>query len=272
MTIEYINPVASVSLHNDLVITAQISILHDKQPIHCRALLDIGSSMDFIKGKGNFGSNWSPHTLTTISKLYITITPTSIDGTYEHTLTFPIIPTISTLNPTQPIDRSTLNIPRNLRLADPRFYLPVPIDVLLSSGINICVDVCRTYQFNAAGQVRTASAKSAIRMGHRNLTSQTATNTFHASTMALQADLARFWEIDEGPPIKHISDTDRRCDEHFRAHIRRTSEERYIVALSFNDQLQSLGSSKTLAMKRLASLNRRFQRNKRFESEYRAIL
>ena len=57
--------------------------------------------------------------------------------------------------------------------------------------------------------------------------SQTATNTFHASTTVLQADLARFWEIDEGPSIKHLSETDRRCEEHFQTHVRRTSEGRY---------------------------------------------
>ena len=57
--------------------------------------------------------------------------------------------------------------------------------------------------------------------------SQTATNTFHASTTVLQADLARFWEIDEGPSIKHLSETDRRCEEHFQTHIRRISEGRY---------------------------------------------
>lgn len=61
-----------------------------------------------------------------------------------------------------------------------------------------------------------------------SLTSPTATNTFHTSTTALQADLARFWEIDKGPSIKHISEADRRCEEHFQAHIRRTSEGRYI--------------------------------------------
>ncbi|XP_068965518.1 uncharacterized protein [Bombus flavifrons] len=103
-------------------------------------------------------------------------------------------------------------------------------------------------------------------------TSPTATSTFHASTTALQADLARFWEIDEGPPIKHISEAERLCEEHFRAHTRRTSEGRYIVALPFNDRLPSLGSSKALAMKRLASLNRRFQRDRRFEADYRAVL
>ncbi|XP_050493066.1 uncharacterized protein LOC126874753 [Bombus huntii] len=46
---EHIRPIASELLSNDLVITAQINILNDKQqPIRCRALLDTGSSMNFI--------------------------------------------------------------------------------------------------------------------------------------------------------------------------------------------------------------------------------
>ena len=90
--------------------------------------------------------------------------------------------------------------------------------------------------------------------------------------MALQADLARFWEIKDRPSIQHISEADRRCKEHFITQVRRTSEGGYIVTLPFNDQLPSLGSSKGLAMKRLASLNRQFQRDKRFKAEYRAVL
>ena len=45
-----------------------------------------------------------------------------------------------------------------------------------------------------------------------------------------------------------------------------------MVALPFNDRLQSLSSSKTMALKRLASLNRRFQHDKHFETEYRTVL
>ena len=45
-----------------------------------------------------------------------------------------------------------------------------------------------------------------------------------------------------------------------------------MAALPFNDRLQSLGSSKAMALKRLASLNRRFQRDKHFETEYRTVL
>ncbi|XP_033317278.1 uncharacterized protein LOC117215009 [Bombus bifarius] len=142
---EHIRPIASELRFNDLVLTAQINILNDKhQPILCRALLDTGSSMNFIteelakslKIRQNKCSVpiGALDTLTTTSKRHITATITSTDGTYMRTLTFLIIPTISTSIPSEPIDRSTLEIPKNLKLADPRFHLPAPIDVLLSSG------------------------------------------------------------------------------------------------------------------------------------------
>ncbi|XP_076482649.1 uncharacterized protein LOC143304844 [Bombus vancouverensis nearcticus] len=95
---------------------------------------------------------------------------------------------------------------------------------------------------------------------------------FHASTTELETDLTRFWELDEGPQIKHLSEADRRCEEHFQNHVQRTSDGRYIVALPFNDKISSLGSSKAMAMKRLASLQQQFRRNQQFETAYRAVI
>ncbi|XP_043604811.1 uncharacterized protein LOC122577549 [Bombus pyrosoma] len=95
---------------------------------------------------------------------------------------------------------------------------------------------------------------------------------FYVTTTALQADLARFWEIDEGPFATHLSESERQYEEHFRNHVRRTKESRYIVALLFNEKLPSLGSSKAAAMKRLSSLHRRFQRDKQLEIAYRAVI
>jgi hypothetical protein len=99
-----------------------------------------------------------------------------------------------------------------------------------------------------------------------------ATCSFHANTTDLQADLARFWELDEGPSITHLSESERTCEEHFRNHVRRTKEGRYVVALPFNERLASLGTSKAVAMNRLTSLHRRFQRDKQYETAYRSVI
>ena len=200
-------------------------------------------------------------------------TITSTDGTYERTITFLIIPAISTLIPSQHIDRSTLEIPKNIKLADPRFHVPGPIDVLLSSGTilaSMCVGQINLTQPDEL-ELRLQKTRFGWVIGG-SPTYQIATNAFHVSTTALQADLTWFWEIDEGPPIQHLSEAERRCEEHFRDHVRVTSEGRYIVALPFNNQVSSLASSKALAMKRLASLHRRFQRDNSYEIAYSNVI
>jgi hypothetical protein len=103
-------------------------------------------------------------------------------------------------------------------------------------------------------------------------TAQVATCSFHVNTTDLQADLARFWELDKGPSTTHLSELERTCEKHFRDHVRRTKEGRYVVALPFNERLASLGTSKPVAMNRLTSLHRRFQRDKQFETAYRSVI
>ena len=202
------------------------------------------------------------NTLSTTSKRYITATITSIDGTYERNLTFLIIPTIASWVPNQPVDRSTIQIPRNLQLADPRFHRPAPIEILLSAGptlASLCVGQLDISQANGP-DLRLQKTRFGWVIGG-SPTSQSLAYAFHTSTTALQADLARFWEIDEGPPTARISESERQCEEHFRNHVQRTNEGRYVV-----------GSSKAMAMKRLTSLCRRFQRDKRFEADYHVVI
>ena len=122
-------------------------LTNKRQPTRCRALLETGSSMNCITRRlaNSLGIRQKKcsapigvlDTLTATARRYITATITSTDGSYERTTTFLIIPAISTLILSHHIDRSTLEIPKNIKLADPRFHLPGPIDVLLSSGTTL---------------------------------------------------------------------------------------------------------------------------------------
>ncbi|XP_033317511.1 uncharacterized protein LOC117215221 [Bombus bifarius] len=185
----------------------------------------------------------APDNLSTTAKRYTTATTTSTDGKYKKTLRFLVIPAISTFIPSEPLDPSSLGLPRNIQLADPQFHCPAPIDVLLSTG--------STFASLCIGQVNLAQpGEPELRLQKTRFgwviggspTSQTAINTFHATTTALQEDLARFWEIDEGPATTHLSESER------------------------------LWSSKAAAMSRLASLHRRFQRDKQYETAYTAVI
>ncbi|XP_071874181.1 uncharacterized protein [Bombus fervidus] len=211
--------------------------------------------------------------LTTIAKRQITATLTSVDGTYSSTMRFLVIPTISPAIPDQSIDRSLIKIPRNLRLADPEFHKSRPIEVLLSAGptlASLCIGQIKLGQANHSELCLQKTRFGWVIGG--SPTAQVATCSFHANTTDLQVDLARFWELDEGPSITHLSESEKTCEEHFRNHVRRTKEGRYVVALPFNERLASLGTSKAVAMNRLTSLHRRFQRDKQYEIAYRSVI
>ena len=71
-----------------------------------------------------------------------------------------------------------------------------------------------------------------------------ATATTRHSISTVQADLTRFWEIEEGPQIRRLSESDAACEEYFRLHTTRNSEGRYVVALPFNNKKrQNTGES-----------------------------
>ena len=99
-----------------------------------------------------------------------------------------------------------------------------------------------------------------------------ATATTRHSITTLQADLTRFWEIEEGPQIRRLSESDAACEEHFRLHTTRNSEGRYVVALPFNNKKRQLGESRTQAVKRLLSLERKLQRDPDLRQQYHAVL
>ncbi|XP_068987094.1 uncharacterized protein [Bombus flavifrons] len=221
-----------------LQVTAHINVLNKRAlPIRARALLDTGSSMNFMTEKFANSLDMKRRrctvpigaldNLTTIAKSQITATIASIDGKYERTVTFLIIPTIS-LVPNQPIDRSAIQIPKNLRLADPAFHRPSPIEILLSSGptlASLCVGQIKIPQLTDTELCLQKTRFGWVIGG--SPPAQSVIYSFHATTTDMQVDLARFWEIDERPPTIHFSESELQCEEHFRNHIQRNNEGRY---------------------------------------------
>lgn len=211
---------SSNTLPKDLLITARVNILNDKiQPVRCPALLDTGSSINFIivrlvnslrlpehKCSVAIGC---PDTLSMASNRSITATITCINQTYRRTLTFRMIPTISTLIPDQSIDQSAIPIPRNIQLADPAFHLPAPIDILLRSELivsSLCVgQVDLNPPTGADLRLQKTRFRWVIgRSPHFPLPAR----VFQSSTTDIETDLARFWERDEGLRTKQISEAD----------------------------------------------------------------
>ncbi|XP_076384582.1 uncharacterized protein LOC143263683 [Megalopta genalis] len=95
--------------------------------------------------------------------------------------------------------------------------------------------------------------------------------TCHTTT-TLKLDLARFWEMEEGPQSQHLSESEATCEQHFQNTTTRNTEGRYVVALPFNKNKPKLGESDTQALKRLISLEQKFKRDSELEHQYRAVI
>ena len=91
-----------------------------------------------------------------------------MQDTNKRTLTFLVIPTITILIPDQTIDRSMIQMLRNLQLADPRFHGPGQIEILLSAGPTLAAQWIRQIKTNRLNDtdLRLQTLDS-IRLGRR---------------------------------------------------------------------------------------------------------
>ncbi|KAK9503547.1 hypothetical protein O3M35_010081 [Rhynocoris fuscipes] len=153
--------------------TAVVFVLDNRGAHHlCRVLLDSGSQSNFISEKAANILRLPRQRVTTeingisssLSTSYYSVQCSikSRINSYSASLDCLILPTITIQLPTTPISISHINIPSNLPLADPEFYKPSDIDMLigaelffdlLSEGRLKCVDNTLIIQNSAFGWI-----------------------------------------------------------------------------------------------------------------------
>ncbi|XP_076659917.1 uncharacterized protein LOC143363203 [Halictus rubicundus] len=216
----------------------------------------------------------SLNAMTTVATHALKATIASRVSNYQRSLTFLIVNDIAPFVPDQEVDRGTIKIPPNLHLADPEFHRPAPIDLLLGSGTALsilCVDQIVLSRLDESDLYLQKSQLGWVIEGSAPVASPAHSTLGHATT-ALEFDLTRFWEVEEGPQRQHLSESDVVCESHFQKHTIRNPDGRYVVALPFNEKLSRLGDSKVQAIKRLNSLERKLQREPALKQEYHAVI
>ena len=256
----------------------------DNKLIHGRTLLDTAATTNFMTE--SFAKKLGIqrrkchvpvgvlNALSTVAKHTVTATIQARVNEYERTLTFLTIPKISSLVPDQAIDRSTVAIPGNVRLADPYFYRPAPVDLLLGAGTALsllCVGQINLSPPDGPDLYLQKTRLGWVIGGSAPTTQPNRSRCCH-TTAALQFDINKFWELEEGPQTQRLSAAEDACEQHFQDNTTRNTDGRYIVALPFNEKMSQLGESKSRALKRLLSLERRLQRDANLSQQYRAVI
>lgn len=252
-----------------LLATAIIKIQDAAGESHeCRAFLDPGSQTNFItrdlcnRMQLPQYKNYLPirgiHGTQTIAFTETQATILSRFDTLKVKLKFSVLPKITTQLPLSKINIHKLKIPETLTLADPFFHVPGRIDVLLGSSI--------FWNLLGVGQVKLGKNQPVAQktklgwiiagpIGSEEYNKPSVISiAMLSSTDTIENQLERFWHIEEGAPFTEPSENDKICEEEFVQTHRRNFEGRFEVRLPFRGNIEQLGSSREIAIKRLKAL------------------
>lgn len=266
-----------------LLSTIKLQIFDSNGSLHTvRALLDSGSQSNFI-------------TNAICRKLNLKRTPTnclvsglnsttsldyechikikSIYSNYQINSTCLILPQITETIPSCRLNISTWKIPSTIQLADPEFYEPSGIDLLIGSGHFWSILKQEKIQLSKHLPILHNTEFGWIVSGPLPFSSTTSYCNFSRTNCNEHSchDLTKFWEVEEFDS-KQFSRDDEECERFFKETVSRQANGRFIVRIPLKYPESNLGDSKQLAIKRLLQLERRFISDSMLQSEYKKFM
>lgn len=272
---------AAVTLTHTLLCTAQVVISNENnnKSVVARALLDTGSQSSFLTEnmRNKLGISKENKYLNVCGLNNI---KTDISGSCQIKLkscftpfttqvSCLLVPTITGVLPGTEIDIHKLGIPSNIQLADPRFFQPSPIDILL--GADVFWSIMGTNQIKLGVNMPTLQE---TQLGWL-IAGPVGINTFKAKVhcyfnqINLDNSLKKFWEIEELPSeSKTYSLEEQFCENHFLENTSRLENGRFCVKMPLKEPETNLGDSFYLAKKRFLNLENKLNKNQQLKEPY----
>ncbi|XP_036347161.1 uncharacterized protein LOC118756508, partial [Rhagoletis pomonella] len=166
---------------------------------------------------------------------------------------------------------------KGLQLADPTYYIPQSVDLLLGSDIydELMLDDIRRGPKGAPLAQSTALGfiiSGKVGEGDQSKLTQNISVASDETFEELESLLHKFWELEDITTSKPVlSDSEKWCEEFFKSSHRRLDTGKYLVRLPLLSHLDPklvVGSSYEPALKRLNQLQRRLSANPNLKSVY----
>lgn len=94
----------------------------------------------------------------------------------------------------------------------------------------------------------------------------------HITTIQVLQQLTKTWVIENGPKLKHLSEEEKACEQHYKTHTTHNNNGSYVVALPVNSKQSLLGENRTRALNRFKSLENKFKKNPELAKQYTNIM
>ncbi|XP_063924727.1 uncharacterized protein LOC135138680 [Zophobas morio] len=273
-----------------LLSTAIVLIKNAKNEYEtCRALLDPGSMSNYITEpmikklklstkqiniqiKGLNGAASSSQ------KQVLDVGIKSIYNAYSTKINCIVVNKITENLPLVSINPSSLEIPKTIKLADPKFFESGTIDLLIGAGLFwnlLCIGQLSSPGSGLIFQKTHLGFIVGGPLGTINLPTNFTTCNISISgpDPGLEIQARKIWEL-EKPVItadydKNASNEDETlCETHFRETVQRDHDGRFIVRLPIKNNKINIGNSRNAALKRFFSLERNLIKNPHVKTNY----
>lgn len=265
--------------------TAKVKLILDNgQDIECRAILDSGSQVNIMTEglvrKLGLRPAYKSMTIQGIGRGKqgtqgrVNVTLESRTNDFSAKIEACVLPHIVSMQPSQVLDVSNWGIPKNLSLADPNFFIPGPIDLLIGAEFY--------YQLLSIGQIKLGTDLPTLQntvfgwivSGKvAGIPEPSAVCNVATNEESLEQAMEKFWEIEESEDTKSkFTPREKRCESHFNQTVQRKEDGRFIVRLPFIDEPTRLGVSKDIALRRFFSLEHKLAKNDELRKQYTAFM
>lgn len=229
----------------------------------CRVLLDSGSHTSFVTEqfatllalkKESTNVNISClNEIQTKVRLKVHTKVTSRVNDYTVCLELLVVPKITGILPPRKACIAALDIPKNIELADPDFWVPDKVDMLLGADIFFDMLMTGRIQLPTSGAVLQETQFGWVLSGPVPTEEQRVNYSFCTTVEdeSIETLVRKFWEIESCGDIEPSRSTnEEECIQHFERTHQRTIDGRYLVRLPFNEKKHQLGNSRLTAEKR----------------------
>ncbi|XP_066600823.1 uncharacterized protein [Prorops nasuta] len=191
-----------------------------------------------------------------------------------------VLPRLANRLPSKAIPSTSLVLFRGLRWADPNFYFPGEIEMILGAeayatvikeGLKQIGDLNVVAQHTKLGWIFSGSIGGTNPQGENRIARIAAHSVAIDDVTEI---LRRFWSVEEVPvPQNILNPDDELCERLFVTTHSRDSKGRYIVRLPLKGDLPSVSDqSKRIALNSLMAMHRKFERDPTLAQEYRKFM
>ncbi|XP_043496460.1 uncharacterized protein LOC122520465 [Polistes fuscatus] len=188
-----------------------------------------------------------------------------------------ILPKITSQLPSSVISEQDWPHLRSLKLSDPDFLTPDHIDILI--GADNLRRVLKSSRLVMGGDSEPIAFHTrfgwAVLVATSNSSKVDPLKICHAiSNDSLDKALTKFWVQEEvsSSPASTLTLAESQCEQHFVDTHSRLPTGRYMVRLPFSKDISTLGHSRSLAMRCLERLLKKFETDRNFKETYSGFL